>query len=63
LEENHVLLNELASLLLDKEKVESAEFESIYQTYAADPKPLPGGATVNVSLTPEETIITPEDGE
>ncbi len=51
---NRVLLDELASRLLDKEKVESAEFEAIYQEFAVDPKPLPGEGAQDVSVAPGE---------
>ena len=54
LTENRVLLDALAGRLLEKEKIESAEFEAVYQEYAVDPKPLPGEGAVDIALTPEE---------
>ncbi len=42
LTENRALLEALAQVLLEKEKIESAEFESLYLTYAVNPKPVPG---------------------
>ena len=51
---NRVLLDQLASRLLDKEKIESAEFEAIYQEFATDPKPLPGEGAQEVSVAPGE---------
>ncbi len=53
---NRQLLDALSSNLLEKEKIESEEFESIYQAHAVDPKPLPGEGAVDVQLTPEEVI-------
>ncbi|HPX93723.1 MAG TPA: ATP-dependent zinc metalloprotease FtsH [Bacillota bacterium] len=57
LTENRRLLDELATRLLEKEKVESAEFESIYQEFAVDPKPLPGEGAKEVSVSPGEVAV------
>lgn len=53
---NRTLLDELAARLLEKEKVESQEFEDIYQEFAVSPKPLPGEEAREVKLTPEEAL-------
>ncbi|MGI6157992.1 MAG: hypothetical protein ACOYH4_05955, partial [Saccharofermentanales bacterium] len=52
--DNEALLEALAQRLLEIEKVESDEFEILYQEYAVDPKPLPGEATSKVALTPDD---------
>ena len=54
LTDNRALLDALASRLLEKEKIESAEFEAVYQEYAVEPKPLPGAGAAEVALTPDE---------
>ncbi len=55
---NRLLLDRLADRLLEKEKIESAEFESIYQEYAVEPKALPGEGAKDVQVAPGE-ILTP----
>ena len=41
LNDNRTLLDQLANVLLEKEKIEGDDFEEIYQQYATTPKPLP----------------------
>lgn len=41
LEENRTLLEETARMLLDKEKIEGAEFEALYRKYAVNFRPIP----------------------
>ena len=60
---NRTLLNAVADRLLEKEKIESAEFEAIYQELAVEPKPLPGLGAQDVSLTPEEAVMPADDGK
>ncbi len=60
---NRTLLNAVADRLLEKEKIESAEFEAIYQELALEPKPLPGLGAQDVSLTPEEAVMPADDGK
>ncbi len=49
---NRDLLEALAQVLLEKEKIESDEFEAIYLAHAAEPKPLPGEEMKRVSVEP-----------
>ena len=52
LEQNRELLDELAKRLLEKEKIESAEFEAIYAEFAVNFKPAPGD-----SEKPVENVV------
>ena len=63
LTDNRVLLDQLALRLLEIEKVESAEFESIYQEFAANPKPLPGEGAQEVSVEPGHLAAPVADEE
>lgn len=56
LEKNRVLLDELCEALLEKEKIDSEEFEDIYKRYAVDYKPPPGDKEVE-----QEHIFSPEE--
>lgn len=42
LQENRVLLDQLAAVLMEKEKIEGREFEEIYKAYAANYVDAPG---------------------
>ena len=57
---NRLLLDQLADRLLEKEKIESVEFESIYQEYAEEPKALPGEGAKDVQVAPEEILAPVE---
>ncbi len=57
---NRLLLDRLADRLLEKEKIESAEFESIYQEFAVEPKALPGEGAKDVKVEPEDIIAPVE---
>lgn len=63
---NEELLKQLAQVLIEKEKIEEDEFESIYQTYAVSPKPLPEVETmqsiVKKAEKPEEKVARDEQG-
>lgn len=59
LRENLVLLEALAARLLEKEKIESGEFETIYEAYAVNFKPAPGGQDANQPAE-NQVIVAPE---
>ncbi len=61
LAENRALLDALSAALLEKEKVESEEFEAIYQAHAVDPKPLPGQETQEVTLSLDEAVTPAQE--
>ncbi len=61
LTENRALLDALSGVLLEKEKVESEEFEAIYQAHAVDPKPLPGQEAQEVTLSLDEAVTPAQE--
>ncbi len=59
---NRELLEALVQVLLEKEKIESDEFEAIYQANAVEPKPLPGDDMQKVVVEPEGSFGRSDDG-
>jgi cell division protease FtsH len=59
---NRTLLETLSQVLLEKEKIESEEFEAIYRAHAVEPKPLPGDDAHKVTVEPEEPFSGADSG-